>query len=528
MKTLFIAGFFQGRDVTLLRTLCENFRVLMFADEYWQRTIQSENLFFIPELADTGLDENYILEMHRYFAFVERTGVELFPDAEIAGVHPDDVANVYDDARAAMRLAASFRQLAASEKIDMVVVSCDLTPARSPIIIEAKRLGIPTFNIEHGYTGSYFRPHVFYENSPVVIPFISDFINLDNILEKQIWEEYYAQVRGDDTMKFVVNGTPSDMSYDRTLTKEQARERLALHKDMFTVCITTTWHDLNNPVNILHSLFEDAEAIKIFFSMLGQVFLGKEFQLIVKIHPAHATANVFNDLREFLHSLAEAHGIRNILVTAEQLESVLASSDLILCSTLSSVLWEGFVAGVPALVYATPDSWYGRHVQKGKSTSGNILFEKGCLRFTSDIKELHDTIAFFTKEENIRQYKKNAAEVLDYLRLSEFTAREKSENICRWIHSFFSDKAPEKITATPVSVDRHHHAAELLKQGELRKALTAYQEIIALEPQNEDALCALGKISHLAGLDQEANTFYSIVLKLNPANEKARAFLSIP
>ncbi|HYF03360.1 MAG TPA: hypothetical protein VEC36_08285 [Patescibacteria group bacterium] len=543
MKTIFVAGFFRDRDVTLLRTLCEYFRVLMFPDEYWCQTVQSANLIFVEKPQITLSDKDFTYEMYTYLAFVEETGKRILPQAAHHPVHKDEMLAMYETARTSVELAEAFKQIATQEKIDMVIVSCDLTPERTPIVIEAKKLGIPTLDIEHGYSGAFLRHHTFIKGTQRIVPFISDFVNLDNILEQQLWQEYYAQTQRGGTMQFIVNGTPSDVSYDLSLTKERARLQLGLQQDALTICIAGTWHDMNNPLSPLRDLFEDVEAMLLVLRTIGEEFSNRKVQVVVKIHPAHATPDIAAEITEFLMAEAKNYGIHFLKIMSTNLNAVLSASDILISTAFSSVLWEGFMALLPAVLYISPNSWSGRNIQQDKVQQGNLLYEKDCIRFTTQAKEVAEALRFFSREENIRHFKSTAENIRRELHINEHTAVEKSRNICNWVANYLGldirEKSafkstyasfPEPLLKGPETVHiataKLRDADEAMAKGNISQAFALYQDVLSTEPQNEDALCALGHISHVAGLVNEANIFYSTVLKINPSNQKALEFLS--
>ncbi len=191
--TIFFAGLFPGKNQVLLEELCKRFRVITLKGFYfesgqWKPELAEE---IIPEEELIIQEVEIVFLMNELLTFLDRDLKRLAPEFSESPISLNELHSFYPMCKVAISMAFVFKKLIEYVKIDLVISNADYSGMRRPITIEAKKLGIPTLNIEHGYfamspgAGALIAPekHSAWFDA-------SDFINLDNELEKKYWEQF--------------------------------------------------------------------------------------------------------------------------------------------------------------------------------------------------------------------------------------------------------------------------------------------------------------------------------------------------
>ncbi|MCH7774369.1 MAG: hypothetical protein IH784_08180, partial [Bacteroidetes bacterium] len=194
-----------------------------------------------------------------------------------------------------------------------------------------------------------------------------------------------------------------------------------------------------------------------------------DIQLIVKLHPAFATEQVFEDSTNYLRHLAQECGLEDVLLTCTGLSEVLSGSDMLIASNRSSVLWEAFLASVPAFIYPA-ESAVKYMFKEGKLNSCNVLFQKGAMKYVTNAEEFQKAVDFYLQQENLKGHKSLCKKLFDEFNIKPLSAKEKSEKLCGWIKTFL--KSP--------GVD----AAEQKEQSALMNVVDIKTEPICTGPMN--------------------------------------------
>lgn len=435
--TIFAAGLFPGKNKVFMEELCKRFRVITIQGFYFEPSPK-----YKPEVVEDLLpkEEQNIKETDIVFLMHElmnslklNLGGISTRFSEVSISHAE-LNTFYPICKAAISMAFLFKKLIKHIKIDMVVSNADYSGMRRPIVIEARRHGIPTLNIEHGYFAMAPLPFALKDPKKHSAWFaISDFVNLDNELEKTHWEENLKLNNIKTPVKFIVNGTPNDNSFDSTLTRERASKELKLKADKFNITIAGTWNEAHHPSTIIDGQIAHANYFIEVLKTLKK-FENSDFQIIIKLHPAFSDKNLFSDFTHYLKHFLESINLVVELVTNHNLEEIIAVSDLLICPHASSLLWEFFLADVPGITF--PLQGFCDLYDVNKLNVSNPLFEKKCMQYVFNEHELENAIKYYRVQENREQYKKDAMELRKKYSINSTSAREKSENICNWMSDY--------------------------------------------------------------------------------------------
>ncbi|MFQ5638780.1 MAG: hypothetical protein ACE5IR_12380 [bacterium] len=434
MYTIFAVALFPDRNQEFLKHLCQNFRVIMFGGNRFETSDDlhveaAEEL--LKEKNEILSDEEFAWELHKCAAFSQEKLLDLMPNEVPPPLRYEEFSDMYKRALTAVWPAYIFRQLAKHIKIDMVIGNADYSGFTRPTVIEAKRQGIPTLDIEHGYMAVRWEPEAYQSNFTGEFLFISDYVNLDNELEKQLWQKHAVQFKPQPHVTFLTHGTPNDVSFEHTLSREEAVRALNLNKEKFTVTIASGWVEARLPTLAIKGQIDEVEFFHDVLRSLSYFSERERLQIILKLHPAYAPKQIFADARNYLNHFADELGLEIVLVTHTHLAEVLSASNLIISPDCSSILWEGFLGFTPGIIYPYRNSF--NPFRKEKLNSSNVLFREGCLRYVFEPREIQDVIQHFLDPKNRASYKKINAKVREKYHIRPLTAEEKSRKICAWI-----------------------------------------------------------------------------------------------
>ncbi|MCH7675933.1 hypothetical protein IH879_13405 [candidate division KSB1 bacterium] len=459
MKNVFVLGFFPDKSQVLLKKLCENFSIIMFESQFAKSLsdLGVQTLEEIIELSQLQFPQaEFSWEIHQTVNQVEeQLGNLISGGKKKAALYESEFMTINKVAFSIYWRAFVFRQLLDKIDLDLLLVNADYSFTRRPMVIEAKSRGIPVLDIEHGFFAMEPEPKVLNENFLPATPYISDFVNLDNDLEKAIWDEHYESSELNGHVTFVVNGTPIDISFDNNLKKEDALTALNLCPDKFTLSLIGSWMEARIPSNLFKAQIEQVEFYKFVFQGLKNFPRKNDIQFIVKLHPAFATKQVFEDSTNYLKHLAQECGLEHVLLTCTGLSEVLSGSDMLIASHRTSVLWEAFLASVPAFIYPA-ESAVKYMFKEGKLNSCNILFQKGAMKYVTTAEEFKNAVDFYLQQENLKEHKALCKKLFDEFNIKPLSAKEKSEKICGWIKTFLEspgvDAAEQKEESALMNV----------------------------------------------------------------------------
>lgn len=528
MKTIFVLGLFPDRNKTLMKHLCQNFRVITVRDHFYEVPPG-----FRPEIAEDiiGYDDSqfphdtFSWEMYQGLKFTEKQLPKLVDCEDNTLLEKKEIVNIHEYGFKAFRLAYIFLKLAEKTRIDMVIVNADYSVFRRPAVIEAKRLGIPTLDIEHGFYAAMPETRALKSKSSMQgLFFVSDYINLDNQIEKEIWKEYYTTAGIEHVKDFLTHGTPNDVTNNYSLTKEAAADALKIDKEKFTITVAGTWLEARIPSSLFVGQLEDAEYYKTVFRALRQILDRKDIQIIVKLHPAFEKQRYFPEATNFFSKLSERTDVEVTLVTCDRLSEVIAVSDLIICPNPSSLLWECFLSYVPGLILPLPSIFDLKYDRK-KLNSSNILTRNGCIRYVFDESDLTEAIQHFMEPSNYKIYKRKNEEIRKQKNIKLRTVDEKCQNICDWIKETIGDDEKESVVQIVETTENFKELAEVLKNAEKEieqnnfiEGLKLLSQILEVRPSDTGSLQLMGDVYHKLGKETQAKQMWKLALEWKPNN----------
>jgi hypothetical protein len=440
MNSIFVVGIFTDRNRAFFELLCENFRVFAFKSH--TRCFSGLNFSFAEDVVGEVPFPyaDFAWELRETADETERLLAQLLAgDEKTSELSQDEFSELHNIAFNVYSSALLFSHLADKVKIDIVVVNADYSASRRPVVIEAKGRGIPVLDIEHGFFAMQPEPSVLNEDFLPVTANISDYVNLDNVLEVDIWQQYYALTELKSATHFIANGTPNDISYNPNLSREDALATLGLAPGKFILTLVGSWIEARIPSYLFNAQIEQVEFYKFVFQSLRDYPRKDNLQLVVKLHPAFGHQQVMNDVRGYLQNIAEQCGLKDVLIKLDHLSEILSASDLIICTSRTSVLWESFLASVPALIYPA-QSVVKRVFKPGQMNQSNTLFRSGVMQYITEPAELRERIDHYSLTENKQAYRELAQDVCDKFEIKPLTAAEKSQNLCKWIREYLENR----------------------------------------------------------------------------------------
>lgn len=436
-KTVFALTLFRDRNQTLLRELTRRFRVLMFERDRPPGNPEVETVEALVSRQEVAYSEEHVqAELQRCLAFTRAFVAKCVPERPPRFLNEEALKTLYRKARGATYEGALFRALLRTTRVDLLVGAADYSVYNRPVVLEARRQGIPTLDVQHSFIAAVWEADVCAERFPPFCPFISDFVNLDNDVEREVWQTHADAAPNGRHVTFLTNGTPNDVSCLAALSREEARTQLGLRLDSNVVTVAGSWSEARRPtMTVLGPLGELAYfegAFRGLAALQGTIAL----EVVVKLHPAYASDAIFDGARAYLENLAERTGLARPSILCTHTPEVLAASDLLVAPGCSSLLWEGLMTGVPGLVCLQP---HELHVyRRERLNRSNVLFREGLLRYVFDDEELAAAVRDGLAPENRRRH----AAIWERLRrerdLRVKTAEEKSRRLCDWIEAYLN------------------------------------------------------------------------------------------
>lgn len=294
----------------------------------------------------------------------------------------------------------------------------------------ARKLGIPTMNLEHGFFFGQIRWQFSNLKRNMPMYFASEYLNLDSPMEAEIFAEILANFPDQGT-KFLGLGTPADTIAGQKLTREEARQKLGISKTKKVVTLVCTWIE-SRSVNILVTgqlnmidLFEDL------FRSLAEDEFRHDLELLIKLHPAEARPDVLPGVKACLENMARQFGLPEPRVFGDQLPEVLNAADIVASVGFSSVLFDVFQMG-KASVVMTP-SFLVTTTVPGWREKGSIPLAAGVMEVAEDPADLWRRLADWLTPARQEKLAADVAHLKEKHGLQYRTVSEKSRKIVAWI-----------------------------------------------------------------------------------------------
>lgn len=226
----------------------------------------------------------------------------------------------------------------------VLVVNDHLGPNRS-LVEEARRLGIPSFYVEHGFQMCGIEGRHFRLPRQKTLP-VTDFVFVENELDRAYYEEFFA-LHGGRIPQVRCTGSPLDSKSVVAVSAPASKTG-----DRSLVLFCPGWGEGNTLQWILEwDLYEHRAFAEFCGAMkkLEKEFPDRKFEIVVKLHPT-LTKSIGSDTGDYYRENAAAFGLR-CEVSDGPIGEWLAGADLQVSTMPSSVQWESFLHAVPSAAY---------------------------------------------------------------------------------------------------------------------------------------------------------------------------------
>jgi hypothetical protein len=241
-----------------------------------------------------------------------------------------------------------FRVFTQHHPVDLVVSGSDYASHSRVIALAAREMGIPTLNLEHGFFFNQIASEYRHARGRMPQIFASEYVNLDNDLEKEWFEQERSRFPHQDT-RFLSLGTPVDSVASRTLSRSEATAALGLDPDKVQVMLAGSWLEARSAQMLVAAQVDTVDLYEDLFRSLAADDFRHRLQLTIKLHPADARPDVLPWVVAGLADLAEGCGLVRPLILSDRLPEVLGAADVVLALGYSSVLFDAFLLGKPSV-----------------------------------------------------------------------------------------------------------------------------------------------------------------------------------
>lgn len=348
-------------------------------------------------------------------------------EREIAALVRPRVARLVQD-------ESRFLAFAAAHPVDLVISGSDFSSHSRPIARAARRLGLPTLDLEHGFffsrlTGDWCRVH-----GRMPLLFASEHVNLDNALEKELLEHEQALFPRCDaaaSATFLDLGTPIGTVATQELPREQALARLGLDPSRPQVLLGGSWIEARTVNMLLGAQVDAMDLYDDLFRSLAARELGRRAQLTVKLHPADCRPDVLPGVKAAWAALARRHGLPAPLVLADSLAEAMSACDVLMTPSFSSILYDAFLMGKPSVVVLP------RHLRFGEGEAwlrdSTLPLRAGVCEATIDGEDAWRRVEAFLEPGRRERFARDREAFSRRYDLRDRPVAEKSAAILAWI-----------------------------------------------------------------------------------------------
>jgi hypothetical protein len=335
-----------------------------------------------------------------------------------------------------------FRAFVAEHPVDMVLSGSDFSSHSRVIARTARRLGIPTLDIEHGFffnrlTGDWCRVH-----GRMPLLFTSEHVNLDNALEKELFE--YEQTlfpRHDpaEEVSFLALGTPIDTVATQEMPREQALAALGLDPARPQVLLGGSWIEARTVNMLLGAQVDAMDLYEELFASLAAREFGRRAQLTIKLHPADCRGDVLPGVQAAYTQLARRHGLPAPLILSDSLAEAMSACDVLVTPSFSSILYDAFLMGKPSVIV------FPRYLRFGEGEAwlreSTLPLRAGVCEATADGDDAWRRVEAWLEPERRARFARDHAAFSRRYGLGDRPVAEKSAAILDWIEQRLAVRA---------------------------------------------------------------------------------------
>jgi len=348
-----IESFFPGRHDKFIQLITQHFKVILSTRRHSFQLHATEQIEYLEDIIPP-FDKSRLLrelneETDKYTRFLQLNASNLL------NVQVDSVwaKSTFDSVKSksnnTLAKAKKFLSLTSYRKICLVLVSAEYSYLSRPIVFEAKKMGIPVMNIEHGFFAGTCYPDAYIDEFPLLSQFISDYVIVNDNFEVDLLESYAKKSRQGHIPLFLPLGTPVKKLPPGEHSKKKALKTLKLDPGKRTLSLFSAWVEPLTPLHIFQAQFEEAAFFDFIFQSISQYPDRESLQIIIKLHPAFkffGEKGVF----EYLSDSKNHYGISNVVIHIDNFPEILTASDYVICPHYGSELWEGLEINKPLAV----------------------------------------------------------------------------------------------------------------------------------------------------------------------------------
>ena len=432
-----IMQYTSNRHQTFLECLCRHFTVII--SKLSPIELRSNNIEWVEDILTEKVacqrDAITVSDFENEYAQLclfakERLRIILPNDLHDKTVG-DEFSQYRTELQTIYKEAIQLLELSRRRKVDFVIASCDYAYLSRPAVHMAKLLGIHTVDVEHGYFGMQLYPSA-WEPPATLQRGVADTVILDNDLEALLFKE---NRNPGSSQQYLPLGTPMDHAFrESKLSKKDAFKMLQLNENRKTVVLALSWSIPFNLDGLLATHRHEVAFVDSVLSVLSNNGKYEQLQVILKLHPAIKNFKEDSHVIRFYKSRLKKFKMENrSIVTVTNMNDVFPCADVVIGWTMSSVLFDAAMEGIPAANYIATKELNNfkedpnRHSEMAKADLIKILLSE------EDLEEYLDLILANTYRD---LYQKRKDEFIKKWHINRQSVEQKSMNIVNWLQNF--------------------------------------------------------------------------------------------
>ncbi len=436
-------AFFPDRHRAFILEISRRFKLIVPKNSNFEYSPHADIEFaedLIGEMSSEALQRRFQAGKDALLDYANILYGELARGLGIGSPFESSLNELEDRLRFAFNAAEVFKRAVSRRKIDLVLLSAEYGVASRAIRIEAARRKIACMNIEHGHYVFVATPDLVKDQHDIWAHFTSDFVVLDNHYQTTLMEKFYDLYNHDRryaSPKFLPLGTPIDANGAPPIDPDVAARTLGIDRSKYVVTVMGLWVEPRELLAAFQLQLDEGEYYERVFAAAARCGDRKDIHVIVKMHPALGQFPEEGD-HEFFRRLAIKYGVDGLSILTTHLPEVLAVSDVVLFSSVSSVMQDCVLIGKPSAMLI-PQSWdYYYHTEKFQQAQEiGRLEQLSFLRTDNDIEQF---IGRYRSAESRSQFRAKNQEFLEICEMRESSAAEKSRKIGDWIAAEFGGR----------------------------------------------------------------------------------------
>lgn len=345
-------------------------------------------------------------------------------------INPAMLASLYQRMMTTLAHERRFRNFFEREKVDALLVNASYISNVKSAVMLARENNIPVIELTHGnYTHNPPAAKWAHGNADVSVAyrFYSDHLILNDDIERQWFLDFPKNHLYMSNTKLHAVGSLFNLSVDdcdKQLSQSESRDRLGL-ADIPTVSLLTTWGGVRN-IQAWGWQIEEALFYRDVFQALAKIQAKKNFQILIKPHPAFIQNDVFPGWKKFVSEEAGKCGLKNVSFYTTDLNKIIGASDLVISNAWTSVLWDSMLRGKPIYLHIPPVTAKTR-ISPEIAQESNEFHRRRIIRMVGSSQELNTALERDFEDLSQLDQTKQVMTLLEQLGIKEKSLDEKIE-----------------------------------------------------------------------------------------------------